>query len=79
MDCQVAASMVLTLLCGVSDEWAEELLQFLAAAGLTFHFASLMLSQRHHNQRFLPAIQALVVVHRHGAPPFDNQPTIMRG
>ena len=58
---------LLTLLCGVSDKWAEELLQFFAAAGGACHCSSFMLLQCHHDQRLLPAIEALIVVHRHGA------------
>jgi len=58
----------LTLLCGVSNEWAKELLQLLAAARRASDFPGRMLLQGHHDQRFLPAIEALIVVHWHGAP-----------
>lgn len=35
LDCRGAVNMVLTLLCRVSDEWAEELLQLIASTGGT--------------------------------------------
>jgi hypothetical protein len=57
---------LLTLLCGVSYKWAEELPQFFAAAGWAGHYPSFMLLQCHHDQRLLPAIEARIVVHRHG-------------
>jgi hypothetical protein len=59
---------LLTLLRGMGDERAEELLQFFAAACGTYDFPCRMLFQCDHDQRFLPAIEALIVIHRHGAP-----------
>jgi len=42
--------MVLAFLRGVSNEWAEELLQLLAAARRTCDFPRFMFFQCHHDQ-----------------------------
>lgn len=50
MNRRVVIRMVLTFLCGVSDERAEKLLQLLASARRACHVASLMLFQCHDDQ-----------------------------
>lgn len=74
MYCRGAVSMVLTLLCGMGDEWAKKLLQLLAPARRTGDLARFVFLQRYHNQRFFPAIEAFIVVHRHSEPPFNLLP-----
>lgn len=69
---------MLTLLCGVSDEWAKDLPQVLAAARRTCDFSCVVFFQRYHNQRFFPAIEALIVIHRHGECPFDDAPVVIQ-
>ena len=64
--------MLLTLLRGVSDKGTEQLLQLLASASRTGNLACCMLFQCYHDQRFFPAIEALIVVHRHGVYPFES-------
>lgn len=51
-----AVIIVLALLRRVSNEWAEELLQFRAAACRAFDSARLMLLQCHHYQGFLSTV-----------------------
>lgn len=57
-----------TFLRRVSCKWAKELPQPFAAARGACHHPSLMLFQGHHNQRFFPAVEARIVVHRHDVP-----------
>ncbi|ULA58584.1 MAG: hypothetical protein LZF60_70065 [Nitrospira sp.] len=48
------------------DERGKMLLQLGAAAGRTLYLTFFVLFQRDDDQRFLPAIQTGVIIHRHG-------------
>ena len=56
---------MLALLRGVGDKWRIDLLNIFTAAGWTDGVAPLVLFKRQDDQRFLPAIRAFIVIHRH--------------
>ena len=60
--------MLLTFLGRVGDERRIELLHLSAAAFRACHLGGFMLLQRQDHQRFLPAVQTFIVVHRHKVP-----------
>jgi hypothetical protein len=62
-------SMLLTFLGRVGDERRIELLHLCAAAFWACHFGGFMLLQRQDHQRFLPAVQTIIVIHGHAIPP----------
>ena len=61
--------MFLSLLGGVGDKRAEKLLQLLASARGALHVMPFVLLWRHDDQRFLTAVQAFIVIHRHRRSP----------